>query len=501
MRHADVTAPILASRGAQTKGRALGRQGCWDFVPDRSLMHPDNAPMPKLDRCPSTILVLQRARTWLPAALLMTSILTAQTTSRQQPHRQDLFPDGSRTVWLGDSITHACLYTRFLEDYARSRYPDRKLIFINAGVSADTTGDVLLRFEQDVSPWKPSRVFVCLGMNDGAFRAYDPVLFRIYQQSMRELLTRIHDLGADTRLLSPTPVDPHSRFRKSFQLPQIPADYLLVLARMRDWLQREARQNKLSFTDLYTPLRETQQLLQLENPGATLMPDGIHPNAPGHALMALRILDGAGEVRARWKIAFPRKGKPEIEGGQLQAVHRGDDGIRFRFRADSLPWVLPPEAMAAAHLDPAYRRINRSVLRIQGLPEGVHELRVDGSTLCQHTARQWARGVDIGLLVQHPNWLQSSRITEENAVRSTYIYKGITDLWIARHKVREISVNSQNGKVDKTTALEETNDEVAKITDKIRVLAERMSTSDAYLDRIRTPLFRNYEIRPMPAGK
>lgn len=446
---------------------------------------------------------------WIPVLLVATTALARSSNLPAQSHaspastsleatdppadpdKGGLFPDGSRTLWLGDSITHACLYTRFLEDYARSRYPRRHLLFVNAGVSADTTANVLVRFDQDVRPWKPTRVFVCLGMNDGLFRSWDPELFANYQVHTRELLDRLQALGSDVRLLSPTPVDGRSRLRKSMGLTQIPEDYVLVLARMRDWLAGEARRRKIVFTDLLAPLQKTQALLHLENPGASLFPDGVHPNAAGHALMALRILATQGEVEPRWSVTIPGQGKPEVEGGRIAGFERTNGGLRFRFRAASLPWVLPPSAMAAAALDPAYRKINQCRIRIGGLPEGFYEMRVDGSSLCKGTAREWSVGVDIGLLRHHPDWLQSLRITEENALRSTYIYKGITDLWIARHKVHALATNGKTGKANR----KQTKAEVDRITHEILQLAEKISTSDAWLTRIRNPLDRSYEIR------
>ncbi len=456
---------------------------------DRHPIPVDNATMPTFRALRTATLL------FVVANLLTPSSVQGQTTPSPAGSPPGLFPDGSRTVWIGDSITHACLYTRFLEDYARSRYPDRQLIFVNAGVSADTTADVLLRFDQDVRPWNPTRVFVCLGMNDGAFRSYDPDLFKLYQDSTRSLLDRIRGIGADTRVLSPTPVSSRSQFRKTHKMAQIPDDYPLVLARMRDWLEGEAKRRKLAYTDLMTPLQEKQELLRLENPGANLIPDGVHPNAAGHALMALQILSGAKEVIPRWTLRFPRKGEAIVQGGSLEDYERDADGIRFRLRAHSLPWVLPAEAMAAAHIDTNYRRINSCVIQIVGLREGIYELRVDGSRMRRHTGRQWARGVDIGLQGNHPDWLQSLRITEENALRSSYIYKGITDLWIARHKVHDITTNGKNGTVGAKETRREVGAEVAKITDKIIKLAKRMATSDAYLARIRNPLIRSYEIR------
>ncbi|MCA9168415.1 MAG: hypothetical protein KDB23_12135, partial [Planctomycetales bacterium] len=43
--------------------------------------------------------------------------------------------DGDAFVFLGDSITHQCLYTQYVEDYFYTRYPERRIHFYNSGVS------------------------------------------------------------------------------------------------------------------------------------------------------------------------------------------------------------------------------------------------------------------------------------------------------------------------------------------------------------------------------
>ena len=43
--------------------------------------------------------------------------------------------EGETLVFLGDSITHQCLYTQYVEDFFYTRYPERRLHFHNAGGS------------------------------------------------------------------------------------------------------------------------------------------------------------------------------------------------------------------------------------------------------------------------------------------------------------------------------------------------------------------------------
>src|SRR4030095_3860389 len=88
--------------------------------------------------------------------------------------------DGDTLVFLGDSITHQCLYTQYVEDYFYTRYPKMRLHFHKAGVGGDRTKEAIVRFDEDVAAFKPKYVTMLLGMNDGAYRDFDKTVFDNY---------------------------------------------------------------------------------------------------------------------------------------------------------------------------------------------------------------------------------------------------------------------------------------------------------------------------------
>jgi lysophospholipase L1-like esterase len=85
--------------------------------------------------------------------------------------------DGDTMVFLGDSITHQCLYTQYVENFFHTRYPERRIHFHNAGVSGDRAADALARFDDDVAAFQPKYVTILLGMNDGSYEDYQPDTF------------------------------------------------------------------------------------------------------------------------------------------------------------------------------------------------------------------------------------------------------------------------------------------------------------------------------------
>ncbi|HHI79299.1 MAG TPA: hypothetical protein ENK02_04925 [Planctomycetes bacterium] len=363
--------------------------------------------------------------------------------------KQGSFPPTSRIVWLGDSITHQGLYSRFVEDFFFSRYPLRKQLFVNCGVNGDRSADALARLDLDVAPWKPTKVFVCLGMNDGAFSRDGIKALPEFQRNIRGILGGIRGLGAQAILLSPPPVDPHVflRFGSPPPVEETLRGYNLVLKRFGSWLQTEAAKRKIPFVDLHNPLLQYQKRLKFRNPAESLSPDGIHPGNVGSALIAITILKSLGEQKPRLSVGI-QGNRPEIEGGRLRGLVRTSDGFQFQLRADALPWVLPEEARGAAVLEAGYLLFNRFLLQAKDLPPGDYELRVDGMALLTATAKEWAKGVDLALETDHPDWIQAEQCVAWNAERGGLVRTGIRDIWEARRMLARSKQKGQSNSPD-----------------------------------------------------
>ena len=73
---------------------------------------------------------------------------------RQHPLGEGLFDNVGRS------------YVRILENMFAAFYPEVKLRITNAGISGNTSRDLLARFDEDVVSLKPDWVSVCIGVND-----------------------------------------------------------------------------------------------------------------------------------------------------------------------------------------------------------------------------------------------------------------------------------------------------------------------------------------------
>lgn len=177
-----------------------------------------------------------------------------------------------RIVFLGDSIT---------EYWALG---DPQLFagdVIDRGVSAQTTGQMLLRFQQDVIALHPQTVHILAGIND-AMSAGGPAGTRANIVSMVEL-ARAH--GIRVVLGTLTPAD-------TFWLA--PGVKLAPLvAEHNAWLRSYAAREHIPLADYHAALAAADGRMQ---PG--LSNDGLHPNRLGYQRMAgpVRVLLGRERV-------------------------------------------------------------------------------------------------------------------------------------------------------------------------------------------------------------
>ena len=71
----------------------------------------------------------------VPATFAETKPVAAPSQFKKIYDKVEL-KDGDTFVFLGDSITHQCLYTQYVEDYFYTRMPKVRIHFHNAGVGS-----------------------------------------------------------------------------------------------------------------------------------------------------------------------------------------------------------------------------------------------------------------------------------------------------------------------------------------------------------------------------
>jgi lysophospholipase L1-like esterase len=338
-------------------------------------------------------------------------------TPQAEPPTPIRLGDRETIVFFGDSITEQNLYTAYLETFLLSRFPGKDLAVFNLGWSGDTASGGHKRFVRDVAPVRPSLVFVNFGMNDGGYKAYDEPTFRSYLAAQHGLADTIRAAGSRQVLFTTSPVDDVLRKDQGV--------YNDTLSRMARGLGSLATERGLPLIDLFHPMLEVQRRAKEKDPGFTMIPDAVHPDAVGHLVMA---------YLAMRRIDAPRQvGEIIVEGASVRAhevtvggATAADGGVEFDVTPPVLPFYVPREARPALDLVPLQEELNR--FRLQVKPGQGNEplvLSVDATTAGVFTREALADGIDLALLDDAP-WAAAGRTLWEAA---QYRWRQHFDAW------------------------------------------------------------------------
>ena len=409
--------------------------------------------------------------------------------------------DGDTLVFLGDSITHQCLYTQYVEDFFYTRYPKMRIHFHNAGVGGDRAKDALTRFDEDVAPYKPKYVTILLGMNDGGYKDFDKAVFDTYQQDMTTVLEKIAALGATAIPMTPTMLD--ARAKRISGKTQEPRDtyYNGVLALYGTWLREQAEVRGLGFVDMWSPLNNLTMEARKKTPNFTMIRDGVHPEAAGQAVMAAAILNDIVPKTAVSQIIIDEKaGKlaATATGGKIADFQAGD-GVSFTFTAEHLPWVLPPEAAEGFKLTHAGHRNSNERITVRGLKPGKYALKIDGQQVGAYASNQFAAGVELEENDKTPQYQQALKVALLNKERNDVAYHPLRDQYGQLKGKRRDLAKAEAAK-DPELAAKKAEYEQWYTAQKAKV-AELLAKAKSFEDQIyqaNQPQPRKYELTLVP---
>ena len=246
------------------------------------------------------------------------------------------FKDGERIVFFGDSITRQGFYEGYLQLHTDLTRPRSGVKILNAGVSGDTAEGGLVRFDWDLKPFRPDRVFMMFGMNDVDVKLYEgekptPALaakrkaqIEKYEKNLRALAKRIIDEGWELVLMTPTPYDEYSPGNKAHNYRDANE---LGLAACADVVRRVGASMRCPVIDLHTPL--TKKWREAGGTGPTV--DRVHPSEAGYRLVASEILGALGCA----EVHFPTNGPAY-------------DAMRAEIERTAPPRMIPQVRMAVA---------------------------------------------------------------------------------------------------------------------------------------------------------
>lgn len=341
-----------------------------------------------------------------------------------------VFKHGDRVVWLGDSITAAYMYGRYVETFFLLRRPDLNLTFINAGVGGNSALDGLNRLDRDVLVHRPTVVVINFGMNDAAYPSNSP--HAAFIQNMQTIIARLRE-GGVKRIIW---VEPSPANIAGVTPPSKLIDRQKQLERLVSAMQAQKVGADILKVQWQQPLKNALALTA-SSPDVKLIPDRIHPSALGHALMAIEFLRQTGanmnasviqssvsnnSVESQFFPAGANDHKPLT----LQtALGRGKSVlVDIGAALPPVPFVLSQsqiKLVASAELD-ALRSL---VWQVSGLDaKGRYHVLVDGLAVGGFTGDELARGVDVmrEAQAQEPLSPQARKNLEACSLKTGYVF-------------------------------------------------------------------------------
>jgi len=144
----------------------------------------------------------------------------------------------------------------------------------NKGISGETTGEMLDRFEEDVISLNPGVVTILGGTND----AWAGIAVHQVKNNIRLMVSKARQAGIFTVIILPPPI---CRGEGEISLAFL-EEMAILLSGYRDAYQDLAAANGLKILDFYTPLLDSKTGWGEER----YFIDEAHPNRRGYQIMA-----------------------------------------------------------------------------------------------------------------------------------------------------------------------------------------------------------------------
>lgn len=205
-----------------------------------------------------------------------------------------IFEQGQRIVFIGDSITdcgrrdiyapYGHGYMSLVQAFVTARYPELGLSWENRGVAGDTVRHLKARWEEDAIALKPDWLSVKIGIND-VWRKYgehkdEAVPKDEYEATLRELLQSAVDITRCKLIIA----EPYV-IEKNADEPQLRDTKELALV---------ARRLAEEFGAINVRTQEAFDAVLASTESTDWAVDRIHPNLPGHAVIAQAFLRAIG---------------------------------------------------------------------------------------------------------------------------------------------------------------------------------------------------------------
>jgi lysophospholipase L1-like esterase len=294
-----------------------------------------------------------------------------------------LFKEGDQVMFLGDSITHSGRWQTFIRNFYLTCYPERRISYINSGVTGDSTGSVLARMDDDVLQHRPTVVVILLGMNNTSTSP------DIFDQQMNEIVEKLSKHCSPKFIYCTTTI--YDETAELERVPQIGKNE--ALAKLSELIRKRAKKSNSLLVEFYQPMMQLNAKMQKNDPTYTIIgPDRVHPLLDGHLLMAYYFI----------------KAQHADEKYSENVLNWSPSS--FSITETMLPYPIPSYIKSVETWVPLKNELNRQLLKVNHVPEGNYQLFIDQTAVGSFSNLALKSGINLGILSQSPPYQQALAI-------------------------------------------------------------------------------------------
>lgn len=307
--------------------------------------------------------------------------------------------NGDSVLFVGDSITDNQPYVRTIENYYKSRYPEWDFDTYNIGWGGDTAPMTARRFLRDAEDYPATKIFIKLGMNDGAYMEGDEkeVVAR-FKSNMLKLIGQAGKLCEKICVLTTIPYEDYvDENRKHLDLV-----YNERLRKIADASIEVADEQGLAFFDLFDYYLKERRWLKEKYNGVLLADDAVHPNTTGQAVIAAGVLGFLGAKGENSIVETDAK-----EGSLLSAknceveLSKNGEELLLTRRLHTLPFSIHKRSAEDELRVPAeelFGKLGTNILKVKNINKKHAILYMENHPCALYSADELDSGVNLNKL-------------------------------------------------------------------------------------------------------
>lgn len=326
--------------------------------------------------------------------LLLLSAVPAFAAEDTAP-KASPFENGDKIALFGSSSTSGGLYTGYLYMYYATHFPNVEFELVNFGCAGDSSVRLLEKMDRDLA-YRPdiNKAYVMIGANDGSDE-----LFAGFEDRLTKILTKLKNTPTikEVVVISITHYDDigSKAHQRTVDISEIQ--------------KKVAKKLNLPYADAMSKVLPASIALKADDPTATFIPDGVHPDSTGHMLTTTAILEAQGLLPVNGKdlpiitVDLEQNAVTDCKNATATAVTKVGNTWEFTYTADRLPFPI----MGGFDIADKYSNFGNvmgihDLLQFTGLKGSNYALKIDGTLVGNYTAAQLLRGLDLAAIEDSP---------------------------------------------------------------------------------------------------